>query len=193
MGSLTRYYGMFEDGTLKVRGIELRQHSTPPLFVRFQSDVLDLFRKASNASELQGLLPDVLDLFCRYGNEIASGSCDTNELVFNARITREIGEYRVFTNALAALRQLDDEGIEVHPGETVSFIVQDGASRNPYKRVKLADRLDGSEHYDRRKYLEFLCRSADSILRPFGYTEDVLAEYLEKTTQTDLERFQQIQ
>lgn len=189
VGALTRYYGLFSDGTLKVRGIELRQHSTPPLFSEFQSDILDVFKSASSMRELYDRIPPVLRIFESYAAGIQEGLCDSRKLAFNTRISRVIKEYRVFNNQLAALMQLDDEGVEVHPGESVSYVILDSNTHDPYKRVGLADRLDGSENYDREKYLEFLCRTGDSILRPFGLTEDVLAKHLEKTKQTELNQF----
>jgi DNA polymerase elongation subunit (family B) len=189
VGALTRYYGMFDDGTLRVRGIELRQHSTPPLFMQFQTDILEKFKEGSSVSDLYELLPQVLALFTDYADRILAGRCDAKDLVFNARVTRTVEEYRVFNNQLAALKQLDDEGVEVHPGEHVSYLILNSRTHDPYKRVKLGDRVEGGESYDRRKYVEYLCRTGDSILRPFGYDEEVLGEYLKKTRQTALDKY----
>jgi DNA polymerase elongation subunit (family B) len=189
VGALTRYYGLFTDGSLKIRGIEMRQHSTPPLFIRYQADIFEEFSKASNAEELFGRLPAVLALTSRYADDILSGRVDTHELVFNNRITRALVEYRVFNNQVAALRQLDEEGVEVHPGESVSYVILNSHTHDPYKRVALADRLTGSEDYDRRKYVEFLCRAGDSVLRPFGHTEDTLADHIADTTQVALDKY----
>jgi DNA polymerase elongation subunit (family B) len=189
VGALTRYFGMYSDGSLKVRGIELRQHSTPPLFMRFQSDILGEFKNASNAQELHALLPEVLKIVERYATEILAGRCDARDLVFKARISKTAEEYRVFNNQLAALRQLEDCGVSVHPGEKVSYLILDSSSHDPYRRVKLADRVESEEDYDRRKYMEFLCRTGDSILRPFGYTEEALLEHIRSTTQTLLDRY----
>ncbi|UCH89528.1 MAG: hypothetical protein JSV49_02460 [Thermoplasmata archaeon] len=191
VGALTRYYGLLSDGTVKVRGIELRQHSTPQFFARFQTDILEVFKNASCVSELYDSIPEVLKLFADYAEKILTGSCDARELVFNMRVTRAMEDYRVFNNQLAALTQLDDYGIEVHPGENVSYMISDCKSRNPYKRVKLAEALQGDESYDRYKYLEFLCRTGESILRPFGYREDILAKYIEKTKQRELDEWQE--
>ncbi|MGI0049546.1 MAG: DNA polymerase domain-containing protein, partial [Nitrososphaera sp.] len=37
-----RYFGAFEDGSLKIRGIEARRHDTPLLFEKFQLEVLKI-------------------------------------------------------------------------------------------------------------------------------------------------------
>jgi DNA polymerase elongation subunit (family B) len=151
--------------------------------------VLEELSKASNVTELQDRIPGIVKLFTRYADEILSGRCDARKLIFNARVTRKLDEYRVFNNQLAALIQLNDEGIEVHPGESISYMIMNSYTHDPYKRVKLADRVEEDDGYDRRKHLEFLCRFGDSMLRPFGLTEDVLAEHASKIRQTALEKY----
>jgi DNA polymerase elongation subunit (family B) len=42
VGALNRYYGVFEDGTIKVRGIEMRMRNTPKLISSYQREVLDV-------------------------------------------------------------------------------------------------------------------------------------------------------
>jgi DNA polymerase I len=103
--------------------------------------------------------------------------------VFSTRVTRQLGEYRVFNDRVAALKQLIAEGVEVHPGETVRYVVLNHDSRDPDKRVRVLELMDGSEQYDKQEYLKHLLRTADSILRPFGYKEDKLKEELKKSVQ----------
>ena len=42
-----RYFGVYEDGTVKVRGIEARRHDTPVFFRKFQQEVLQICQKAT--------------------------------------------------------------------------------------------------------------------------------------------------
>ena len=45
-----RYFGVFEDGAVKARGIELRRHDTPPFVAGAQAVVLAyLARRAAGA------------------------------------------------------------------------------------------------------------------------------------------------
>jgi DNA polymerase elongation subunit (family B) len=46
VGALNRYYGMFDDGKIKVRGIELRQKNSPVFLNNMQKDMLNVFSKA---------------------------------------------------------------------------------------------------------------------------------------------------
>ena len=43
-----RYFGAYEDGTLKIRGIEARRHDTPALFCKFQQEVLEIMSEGNN-------------------------------------------------------------------------------------------------------------------------------------------------
>ncbi|MHC4753025.1 MAG: hypothetical protein ACYTFW_24575 [Planctomycetota bacterium] len=92
----------------------------------------------------------------------------------------------MFNDRVAALAQLNNEGVEVHPGETVHYIVLNHASRDPAKRVRVLELLEGTEQYDKQEYLKYLYRTASSLLRPFGYTEEKLKEEVGKGVQSKL-------
>ena len=50
--ALNRYFGVFEDGTIKMRGIETRKHDTPPLFVNFQQELVNIMATCGNINEI---------------------------------------------------------------------------------------------------------------------------------------------
>src|SRR5919108_3012650 len=50
VGVPNRYYGKFEDGTLKVRGIEVQRHSTPEWIYATQQGMLDVLSEADDAA-----------------------------------------------------------------------------------------------------------------------------------------------
>lgn len=43
-----RYFGVFEDGRLKIRGIEARRHDTPMFFYKFQQEILEIMSRVDN-------------------------------------------------------------------------------------------------------------------------------------------------
>ncbi len=189
VGALTRYYGLLDTGKFKVRGIELRQRSTPKLYIRFQEELLDALVSAKTKKELFRVAEsDVLKVVRKYAALILSGKCDTHDLVFASRVTRTLKEYRVFNDRVAALTQLTSEGVEVHPGETVRYVILDHGSRNPDKRVRVLELIEGDEQYDRQEYLKYLFRTAASLLRPFGYTEKRLQDELGKGVQKRIDK-----
>ncbi len=186
VGALTRYYGLLDTGEFKVRGLELRQRNTPELFIRFQNDILGVFSRAGTRSELTASLPDALEVLKDYAAQILEGNCDVNELIIKTRVSRTLEGYRVFNDQVAALTQMVQEGVQVNPGESVRYVILDHSSKDPQRRVRLAELVRGDEHYDRHRYLELLLRAGESILRPFGYTEQKLQEQLDATRQIRL-------
>jgi DNA polymerase elongation subunit (family B) len=187
VGALTRYYGLLDTGEFKVRGLELRQRNTPVLFAEFQKDVLKVFSKAGNKTELHELLPGAIDVVKEYAARILDGECDPSDLVITTRVSRTLERYKVFNDQVAALELMRREGVEVNPGESVRYIILDHSSKKPEGRVKIAELVNENEKYDRHRYFELLLRTGESILRPFGYTEAKLQEALHTTRQKKLE------
>ena len=52
-----RYFGVFQDGSLKVRGIEARRRDTPAFIAEAQMELLECLAQARSAGELPALFP----------------------------------------------------------------------------------------------------------------------------------------
>jgi DNA polymerase elongation subunit (family B) len=169
-GALNRYYGLFENGDFKVRGIFLRKSDTPELLRKAQRDMLDVFHKASNSTEFRELIPEALEALAMHAGRVNSGECALGELVMAKRVSHGIDEYRQFNDQVAALRQMHDAGVAILPGQKVRFVICDSDSTDYRKRVKAADLLEGTEKYDAGKYVELLCRAGEDMLAPFGWS-----------------------
>ncbi len=87
---------------------------------------------------------------------------------------------RQFNDQLAAMKQLRHEGIETMPEQSIRYIIRDYKSKNWQKRFIIPELADENTQYDRLKYYEHLLRGAESLLLPFGYTEERLDEIMEK-------------
>ncbi|MCK5030043.1 MAG: hypothetical protein KAR64_01110 [Thermoplasmatales archaeon] len=180
VGALNRYYGLFDNGELKVRGIELRQHNTPEFLKNIQSCMLKVFSQADNAKEFQGLIPDALDVMLDYGKQIIRGSVDPNFLVFTTRISKNVTQYKVNNLVKSALLQLRDIGINVEPGQSIHYVVTDERSRDYKERVCAAELLTDSVEVDVGFYLRQVAKCGESILIPFDYTLEKLESMLQK-------------
>ncbi len=110
-------------------------------------------------------------------------------MVFRTRVSRGCDDYRQFNDRAAALRQYRQEGIEIQPGQCVSYIITDHRSKSHQKRVIIPELADGNTGYDSAKYCEYLLRAAESILLPFGYTEERLDEMMKRRIQENLCRY----
>jgi len=174
LGVPNRYYGLYESGEFKLRGIGSRRHDTPTVFRRFEGEVLDVLARARDADGVRRSIPRILaraDLFAR---QLREGAWPREELLVTHRLAQPTSDYVVFTESVAALRQLARLGAERDPGESVRFLVRDRRSRSYRDRVTVAEALEGNEPYDADAYLDGLARSAETLLAPLGITRAAL-------------------
>jgi DNA polymerase elongation subunit (family B) len=180
VGALNRYYGVFDEGELKVRGFELRQRNTPIFLKNMQRDILDVFSKADNIREFTELIPFAVDVIKDYGKQIIKGDIDPCSLIFTTRISRDVSEYKVNNLVKSALLQIRDAGVQVELGQSISYIIQDENSRNYRDRVCITESIDDNEKVDVDFYLRQIAKCGESILVPFGYTLEKLFDMLQK-------------
>ena len=62
VGALNRYYGVFESGEIKIRGIALRKHDTTTIVRELQQEMLDRLAKCRDSKEFREAIPEVLDI-----------------------------------------------------------------------------------------------------------------------------------
>ncbi|HYS73458.1 MAG TPA: hypothetical protein VEO96_05710, partial [Thermoplasmata archaeon] len=62
----------------------------------------------------------------------------------------------------------------VEPGESIRYVLLDARARDSERKVRVAEFLQGDETPDAWEYVKLLCRSGQTLLAPFGYTEDSL-------------------
>jgi len=168
LGVPNRYYGLYESGEFKLRGIGGRRHDTTTLARRFESEVLALFRGARDAAGVRALLPRALARADRFAERVIAGRWPVDELLVTHRIGQAPDAFVTFTDSVAALRQLEDAGAPRDAGEKVRYVLLDRRSRSFRHRVRVAELLEGDERYDVGAYLELLARDAETLLAPFG-------------------------
>ncbi len=178
VGAMNRYYGMFEDGKMKIRGIEARRHDTCELVKRAQMEMLDVFAKAESVKEFKENVPEALEVLRKWVKRVRKEDIDLEDLILTLRISKSLKEYSVFNNQVAALTQLKEEDVKVHPGEVIRFVLLDSESKIADERLRVADLLEGGETYDKEKYIELLCRMGETLLQPLDYNRKRIARLM---------------
>jgi DNA polymerase elongation subunit (family B) len=102
------------------------------------------------------------------------------DLVIKSCVSRDISEYKVNTLVKSALLQLRKAGVEPEPGQIARYIVCDEKTRNPWKRVCIAENLENNDMIDVDFYLRQIAQYAESILIPFGFTLEKFYDMLQK-------------
>lgn len=101
-------------------------------------------------------------------------------------VSREVNFYSQLTASAACVLQLKRRGRTVHPGERIQYIMTDAGSARYAPKVKAWALAEGTELYDKKRYVQYVLRAGESILAPFGYTDRKLAEIIKPTKQLTL-------
>ncbi|HYY48035.1 MAG TPA: LAGLIDADG family homing endonuclease [Thermoplasmata archaeon] len=176
VGALNRYYGLFETDEFKLRGIELRKHDTPEFINICQEAMLGELSLASTAAEFLERIPKAVDILRWTAKCVLDRAIPVHQFILTKSVSRALPEYVVLTATAAALKQMEKRGFSVEPGESVRYVLTDARARDSERKVRVAEFLEGDETPDAWEYIKLLCRSGQTLLAPFGYTEDKLYE-----------------
>ena len=171
-----RYFGLRQDGSTTVRGIEIRTHDTAPYISRVQESLLQILQSASTRAELEQKLPEALAFLLRRYKRLRRGSVELSDLVVHKRMGRELNAYRVASPAALAARQLEQLGKPARLGQRMPLLYTLG---KPGVQAWHAQIFIDPRSVNYRYYCRLLIRAASSVLQPFGIDEDILQDYLQ--------------
>jgi DNA polymerase II len=164
-----RYFGLFKNGKIKARGLSFRRGDMPPLIQEAQVRMIEVLSETKNMEDFQSKIPEILDLLLEYGLKLKDGQTKQEDLAIGKRISQEPNAYKVDSLTALAAQQLEDVGIEIHPGEKVRYVIKDAESKDKAERVKPFPLVGPDDTYDVKKYLEMLVKATEEILIHFGY------------------------
>ena len=179
-----RYFGVFEGGILKTRGIEINRHDTPPFIAATQKRALEHLAALPTEQPLQTALSAIIAIWRESVANLREQKIPLEELLVHLRVSRTLEEYRNPSAAARALAQLAQAGKQRRPGQRIAFIYTLG---DPGIHAwDLPDPLDPAK-VDIQRYEELLVRAADTILRPLGVPEKrIRSQILSNTFQHEL-------
>ncbi len=162
-----RYFGVFIDGEIKYRGIELRRHDTPPWVAGVQLAVLRCLAQGASLAEARKLVPAACAIVARAHKELRAGRVPMQELVVTQRLSRAVQDYKSPPPAARAGQLLQEQGHSIAPGQTIGFV---------YTLGRPGVWACGLGAFDARmvnvkRYSDLLDRAAASILDIFGSGE----------------------
>ena len=168
-----RYFGVFQNGEMKLRGIEARRHDTPPWIAQVQLAMIKQLAKVPQGKPLTTALPDLITYLRQQVDDLRNGRIPPEQLLVSQRLSREIEAYRTPSPACRAARQLEAVGKPRRPGQRIRFWYVRGEAR-----VHAWDLPVGvnTAVLDTDRYLTLLLRAASAIVQPFGVDESILYE-----------------
>lgn len=158
-----QYFGAFQDGSLKYRGIELRRRDTTTWVRKVQLVTLQIMAQANTKGELSESIMDVLALTEHVKNKLRTGHIPLDELVVRQKLSRELNAYKTPSPAARAALQLHTEGKEIPAGGSVRFLYTRGGVG--VHAWELEDKPD-ARRLDTKRYCHLLDRAIHTVIDP---------------------------
>jgi len=169
---LNRYYGVFENGKIKMRGIEARRGDTPHFIAEAQVEIIKKLAKSVDFQDFLARISTASNVLGRYAAKVVSKQVSIQDLLVAKRLSKSPSGYSHDVFQAIAAKQLEKAGFEVSAGQTVRYLIVDSKSRTVKKRVLAAELLKPKTHYDAQKYLDMLFAAGETLLEVFGYTKE---------------------
>jgi DNA polymerase-2 len=170
-----RYFGVFQDNSLKLRGIEVRRQDTPLLVAETQQAILKHMASAVDAEHLPECLPEVLALLRNRVTALRHGRLPLEKLLISQKMSKTLDEYRDPSAAARAALQLEAAGKTVRQGQRVRFIYTLG---KPGVHAWNLPQPPEAARVDVKRYTTLLLRAASSVLQPLGVDEILLRQWV---------------
>jgi DNA polymerase-2 len=163
-----RYFGSFENNSLKIRGLEIRRHDTPVFFSKFQNEILEVIARGNRINEVKKLMLEAMDTFQKYA---------ISPMVFTKILSKDFDEYQKGRNTVenSAISLLNSEGITMKAGELLSYVITDYYQRYsviraiPVELINFDMEKTKKTTYDLIRYKELLVETCNSVIEHFGY------------------------
>jgi DNA polymerase-2 len=176
MATANRYVGTYRNDELKLRGIESRRRDTCKFIKAMQHRMLECMSSANSVQEIQTMIPSLLCIVEEYVGTIRSGKANPMELVLRRHIHKEADEYTNNSVSAVVTRMLEDAGVHLSAGESIDYIILDHTGKKKPEKAKPLALYAFEDGYDAEKYIELVLDAASTLLEPFGYSVEVLAE-----------------
>ncbi|MCW3985341.1 MAG: hypothetical protein NWE91_02890 [Candidatus Bathyarchaeota archaeon] len=167
---LNRYYGVKEDGRIKVRGIDARRRDTPKFVHDAQMEMIKVLATASDSKAFIEKIPEALKVIRKNRRRLIDGEVPIWDLVITKRLSKNLEDYTQKVSQVIAAEQLLKEGVEVSAGKSVKFLFTSAKSKRYERRVRAEELIEENTNSDVKKYLLLLYSAASNILSPFGYS-----------------------
>ncbi len=163
-----RYFGVFQDGSLKVRGLELRRRDTPLWVAEVQEAILRSLAAAPDATTAAQQIPRIIKFIRSSLRDLQQGSVAPEKLLLAQKLSRPLEEYRQPSAVACAAAQLQAVGKGRRPGQCVRFwYVHAKSGVRPWDLGNLPPLTE----LDLGRYRELLLRAVSTLLQPFGISE----------------------
>ncbi len=130
IAALTRYFGAYDSGKYKIRGIESRKRSTAKFIAEFQEELLTLFLQAKDKKQFIHLIPTAEKILDQWIKELYAWKIPTKKLYVRYRSGKGARGYKFKTLQALAAERYNLLGRVIEPGQNMKFIVVNNLSKS---------------------------------------------------------------
>ena len=186
---LNRYYGVKEDGTVKIRGLEVRKRDTSKFIYDAQMEMIKTLASASHFKDFVGKIPGALKVVKDYRKKLLDGNVPVWDLIINKRLSKDLENYTQRVSQVIAGEQLLKEGFEVSAGKSIKFLFTNAKSKRYKRRVKAKELIEEGTNPDVKKYMSLLYSAASELLSPFNYSVKDIQDSVRSLRRINLDWF----
>ena len=186
---LNRYFGVTDSGKIKVRGLDVRKSDTPKFVYDAQMEMINALAAAHNSAELTGRIPEALKVVRDYRQRLIAGEIALSDLIVTKHLSKNPNHYRQHVSQLIAAEQLQNQGVEIHAGNNITFLFTHSENKHHNRRVVAEQLIEKGVAPDTKKYLLLLYGSAANLLSFRGYTTKSVCEAVNGQSTTTLTQY----
>ena len=101
-----RYFGVKQNGKIKIRGIEARRHDTPNFFKECQLEILNLFSSCKTISDVKRAIYEAKSIQRKYNQRLLEYRVPLEDLIFTNRVILGTNQNKSNTIQADAINQL---------------------------------------------------------------------------------------
>ena len=157
-----RYFGVFQDGSIKYRGIAARRRDMPYWVKKIQLKVLNCLAQAKSLEEVQDYLSEAELIVTQAKRDLRNGLVPLEELVVTQSLRRAVEQYRVLSPTARAALQLQAAGTRAAPAQCMRFLFMRGE-----EGVRTWELGVDKKAVDLERYLELVKKATAELAQVF--------------------------
>lgn len=164
-----RYAGLLEDGSIDVKGFEVKRGDWSELAKEVQEEILRVILVERDPNK-------ALEYVRKIIRELKDGKIPLEKLAIYKTITKELKEYKSIQAHVMAAMRAADLGRQIDPGTKIGFVVVKGSREKVRERAIPVEEAK-KEEIDVQYYIEKqVLATAHRILKHFGYSKEDLLD-----------------
>ena len=156
-----RFFGAFNDGELKLRGLACRKSDTPPFIKEMQAELLEKLAAAKSVSECRAIRNELISIVQHRVDQLRNGDVAIGDLMIRRTLTMDLDSYSVVTRQARAAQKAREQGVTIHPGQKVEYLLHRADNES---QPSLLTGDDALPDYNVGEYLKLLLKAAGEIL-----------------------------